>query len=140
VAVVPCFVWRTERQLPRESPKRRPESSGSNAPPKQPRALPVLPWANVMGEAARSDSAWRLVLVEWLDSFGCSPSWQELSDLKAEPLVCRSVGWLAYDGDDCKVVIPHISSEQQSTQRQGCGDMTIPTCAVLRIVDLAEAA
>jgi hypothetical protein len=46
----------------------------------------------------------------------------------------RSVGWLAYDGEDCKVIVPHLSVESaEGIQQQGCGDMTIPTCAVLKI-------
>jgi hypothetical protein len=50
-------------------------------------------------------------------------------------MVCRPVGWLLYDGDDHKVVVPvvvpHISDETYPTiGRQGCGDMTIPTRAL----------
>ncbi len=74
----------------------------------------------------------RLVLVEWLDSFGCSSTWQTIGDLAPKPLVCRSVGWLAYDGRDCKVLIPHLAE----SEKQGCGDMTIPTKAVRRILTL----
>jgi hypothetical protein len=82
-----------------------------------------------------------LVLVEWLDSFGCSSTWQPLAvDDAIAPLVCRSVGWLVHDGAACKVLVPHIAGTAQPfSPNQGCGDMTIPTCAVLRIVDLIEA-
>jgi hypothetical protein len=46
-------------------------------------------------------------------------------------MVCRPVGWLLYDGDDHKVVVPHISDETYPTiGRQGFGDMTIPTRAL----------
>jgi hypothetical protein len=46
-------------------------------------------------------------------------------------MVCRPVGWLLYDGDDHKAVVPHISDETHPTiGRQGCGDMTIPTRAL----------
>lgn len=79
----------------------------------------------------------RLVMVEWLDSFGCSASWTPLGSPTPTPLVCRSVGWLAYDGKDCKVVVPHVAGEDEPDARQGCGDMTIPTVAVRRIVDLS---
>jgi hypothetical protein len=81
----------------------------------------------------------RLVLIEWLDSFGCSSSWQSLEDSRAAPLVCRSVGWLLQDTDTCKVVVPHITNTADPDVRpQGCGDMTIPTCAVTRIIDLPD--
>ena len=81
----------------------------------------------------------RLVLVEWVDSFGCSAAWQDITDSVAVPLHCRSVGWLLHDTDDCKVIVPHLSeAHHPSAAPQGCGDMTIPTCAVTRMIDLAD--
>ena len=78
----------------------------------------------------------RLVLVDWLDSCGCSSSWEDVDeDMKPSVPACRSVGWLAHDGDDLKVIIPHMAENKSG--RQGCGDMTIPAVAIRRIVDLA---
>jgi hypothetical protein len=81
----------------------------------------------------------RLVLVEWIDSFGCSPNWGVIEDDPKPPTipVCQSVGWLAYDGDDCKVVVPHIADATDYSKRQGCGEMTIPSRTIIRLVDLA---
>jgi len=83
----------------------------------------------------------RLVLVEWLDSYGCSSSWQGVEEPFPAPRVmtCRSVGWLVHDGADCKVLIPHLAVVGDDEPKQGCGDMTIPTVAVIRIEDLAMA-
>ena len=78
----------------------------------------------------------RLVLIEWLDSFGCSEQWQPLDISAPKPIRVRSVGWLAYDGEDCKVIVPHVSEESEHVAQQGCGDMTIPTRSVLRIKNL----
>jgi hypothetical protein len=79
----------------------------------------------------------RLVLVEWVDSFGCSANWQPMNldeSPSPEPILCRSVGWLAYDGKKCKVIVPHISEvDPTQSKRQGCGDMTIPTRAIISI-------
>ena len=74
----------------------------------------------------------RLVLIEWVDSFGCSPNWTPMSEDQPEPMICKSVGWLAHDGTSCKVVVPHIADSAE----QGCGDMTIPNEAIRRVVDL----
>ena len=75
-----------------------------------------------------------LVLIEWVDSFGCSATWQKLEIESITPLVCRSVGWLASDGADCKVLVPHLTDKAHpSIAQQGCGDMTIPSQAILRI-------
>jgi hypothetical protein len=64
------------------------------------------------------------------------PIWNQAE----RPLVCRSVGWLLHDTDMCKVVVPHITNTDDPTiAPQGCGDMTIPSCAVTRMIDLREA-
>jgi hypothetical protein len=78
----------------------------------------------------------RLVLIEWLDSFGCSADWQPLEGCLTKPLRCRSVGWLLHDGDDCKIVVPHLSNAHENVSPQGCGDMTIPSAAIVAISDL----
>lgn len=81
----------------------------------------------------------RLVLIEWVDSFGCSSSWQDLDDdRKPAAMLCRSVGWLFRDGADCKVVVPHIA-DVPDAPKQGCGDMTIPADCVRSIQDLLPA-
>lgn len=80
----------------------------------------------------------RLVMVEWVDSFGCSSEWQDLSDdCHPKPVVCRSVGWLMYDDPTCKVIVPHVAETGPAT-KQGCGDMTIPTECVRQMVDLTD--
>lgn len=86
---------------------------------------------------ARRKERQELVLVEWEDSFGCSPSWESLEGVAPTPLVCRSVGWLIYDSDGCKVIVPHLTQAHASAKPQGCGDMTIPTRAILSIHRLA---
>lgn len=80
----------------------------------------------------------RLVYVEWLDSYGCSASWQHLSAAKdSAPMLCRSVGWLLHDTKECKIVVPHVSDVGHPTiTPQGCGDMTIPTKAIVHLLDL----
>lgn len=79
----------------------------------------------------------KLVYIKWLDSYGCSSTWTPLHTEKVEPLYCQSVGWLMYDGDDCKTIVPHISQESHTeTEQQGCGDMTIPAAAIIELIPL----
>lgn len=82
----------------------------------------------------------QIVYIEWVDSFGCSPNWEEIKEeYNPEPLVCKSVGWLLYDGVDCKIIVPHITTEKHDHAiQQGCGDMTIPASAILKIVQFAN--
>jgi hypothetical protein len=81
----------------------------------------------------------RLVLVDWLDSYGCSPQWREVEKCNTEALRCSSVGWLVRDGANSKVIVPHISDPNHpDAPHQGCGDMTIPTKAIIRIYNLTD--
>lgn len=82
--------------------------------------------------------AFRLVYVEWADSSGCSSNWETISDnVNMTPLVCASVGWLVQDDKRCKVIVPHLTAiNRPDVKQQGCGDMTIPTSAVIKMVTL----
>lgn len=81
----------------------------------------------------------RLVLIDWVDSYGCSAVWQHLEGATANLMKSRSVGWLLQDDEDCKLIVPHISdSTHPELPQQGCGDMTIPTKAILSITDLQD--
>jgi hypothetical protein len=80
----------------------------------------------------------RLVYVEWADSYGCSSRWEDIENCSPDVMICRSVGWLIHDDAKCKVVVPHMNEPNHpNVKRQGCGDMTIPTAAVIKVVDLA---
>ena len=37
---------------------------------------------------------YRLVLIEWLDSYGGTTGWKPLEDCTPDLFTCRSVGWL----------------------------------------------
>jgi hypothetical protein len=76
-----------------------------------------------------------LVLIEWVDSHS-GRGWQALDELEgiAKPLYCRSVGWLIKETKQCKVIVPHISGEKNiEIILQGCGDLTIPTKAIVKV-------
>ena len=77
----------------------------------------------------------KLVLIEWVDSHS-GRGWQSLDELKdkAEPLYCRSVGWLVKETRDYKVIVPHISGEENGDiVLHGCGDLMIPKKAILKV-------
>ncbi len=86
---------------------------------------------------ARDSIGFRLVYIEWEDSYGCSPEWEHIKNCSPEPMICRSVGWLIHDDEKSKVVVPHLSqADHPNGELQGCGDMTIPTSAIRKIVDI----
>jgi len=71
-----------------------------------------------------------LELVKWVDSYGATPTWTDVDDLGATLLTCNSVGWVKYEDEDVLVIVPHVADETDHTLDQGCGQMTIPKCAV----------
>ena len=92
-----------------------------------------------MGKSQRKPLA-KLVLIEWVDSHS-GRGWRSLETLQevAEPLYCQSVGWLAAENEECKVIVPHIGGEKNGdAMLQGCGDLVIPTVAIKKITTLRE--
>ena len=73
----------------------------------------------------------RLVMIDWLDSHHHA-GWHS-GDPNTHPLICHSVGWLVYDGEEAKTIAPHMTDEEPA---QRCGEMTIPSVAVVRIRNL----
>lgn len=77
-------------------------------------------------------------MIEWLDSHA-GRGWQMKGQLEtaAEPLYCQSVGWLVAENKECKVIVPHIGGERNGDQlMQGCGDLTIPARAIIKVTAL----
>jgi hypothetical protein len=85
----------------------------------------------------KSSNGKKLVFVEWQDSYGCSATWQEI-DPQQEPemMLCHSVGWVVKRTKECIVIVPHLSQNDNLARQQGCGDMTIPTAAIVRITPI----
>ena len=77
------------------------------------------------------DETKELVLVEWLDSHRRVEWNRDIPE--NEPLTCKSVGWVLRRGDRAITVAPHVSVEDDP---QHCGEMTIPTCAVVQVKEL----
>jgi hypothetical protein len=72
----------------------------------------------------------KLVIIEWMDSHGALEGWQHIDiNETPSPIKCKSVGWLVYDGDDCKKIIPHIAGDDDNLQ--GRGDLVIPAQAIV---------
>jgi hypothetical protein len=79
-----------------------------------------------------------LVLVEWIDSHS-GKDWQPLDEIAkaARPVRCRSVGWLVSQENQTTVLVAHLAGEGDGDLRTyGCGDMAIPTGAIVRMVHL----
>ena len=71
----------------------------------------------------------QLVFVEWIDAV-YHDLWEPLDDTDPTDMKVQSVGWLAKDTPEYKLVVPH----QQCSQVRG--GISIPTKAILRIEPL----
>ena len=78
---------------------------------------------------------YRLAYVEWQDSYGVSAIWQETKNAKPIQHKCFSVGWIIAENEDVIVLVPHLSpaNNKIDAEEQGCGDMTIPKCSIVKI-------
>lgn len=77
-----------------------------------------------------------LVLIEWLDSSQPVASWRFMADIEEPvPHRCQTVGHLLHDTENVKVVAVSIAGNDGEWD-QACGVMTIPTCAVVKMVRL----
>ena len=72
----------------------------------------------------------QLVLVEWVDAV-YHDLWEHLEDTDPTDMKVSSVGWLAKDTPDYKLVVPH----QQASQVRG--GISIPSNAITKITELS---
>jgi len=79
---------------------------------------------------------WHFDLVEWEDSYGCSPRWEDFSLPTINGLTCRSVGWLISQNDRNILIAPHVAENEALGIKQACGDMTIPRAAILKVIKI----
>ncbi len=83
----------------------------------------------------------RLVKILWQDSYGVGSSWEDIGEIDDVAHQCISVGFLAKDGKHIKVLVPHLSPANDviGNANQGCGDMAVPCCSIIEMIDLIEA-
>lgn len=80
----------------------------------------------------------RLVLVEWIDSYSLN-NWRPLDTIDASVLHCRSVGWVAAESKESITLVASVSGEKNGDVRLcGCGDISIPRCAIRKITRLKQ--
>lgn len=76
---------------------------------------------------------WPLLLVEWVDSYGCSPRWERIDEIEPEVIHAQSVGWLVHEDENVLVLVPHVTRPAfEGSHHQGCGDMAIPLVAITK--------
>lgn len=85
----------------------------------------------------------RLVLVEWVDSVGGDSGWEHTDQSWVTEDRCpvvRSVGWVLHDGESVlRLTATHQPADEALCVRDTMlAHISVPRCAVLRVVDLVE--
>ena len=82
----------------------------------------------------------RIVKIEWVDSYGVTGDWLPTSEAKDVKHVCVSVGFIVVDGAHSIVLASNLSpkNDKIDAEEMTCGNMAIPTKAILSIVELME--
>lgn len=84
-----------------------------------------------------SAPTYKLSLIEWIDAHGVEQDWREIEVPGPRPAGQHvySVGWITGESDDAVRITPHVcpKNDQADIPEQGCGDMTIPRPAIVRI-------
>ena len=82
----------------------------------------------------------RLVLIEWIDSHSGNGS-RSLDDIEssAQPLHCRSVGWLIASKNGMKMLAASVSREKNTGIKLfGTCDIAIPNSALQKLTVLKD--
>jgi len=69
-------------------------------------------------------------VIKWIDSYGVSSSWEDITDVEMWPVVCTSVGVLVKETKDYVVLCPHCIPSNETVKEQKCDKMVIPKVAI----------
>lgn len=76
----------------------------------------------------------RAVYIRWQDSHGSSPERANLDgSVQPSVTICHSWGRLVAANKKALLLVPHIAENTILGINQGCGDITIPTCSILKV-------
>lgn len=66
----------------------------------------------------------KLVVIEWVDAFGCPGGWEFECDADPRVTTVVTVGFVMKETDEFVFVVPHVSTTKD--QRQFAGHMAVP--------------
>lgn len=75
----------------------------------------------------------KIEYVTWLDSYGCSASWQEIEGMKVGHAICYSTGFIIGETEEYLVIAAHYSpqNDQIGSLKSAYGEMAIPKCSII---------
>lgn len=76
------------------------------------------------------EKKYELTQIEWLDSYGITPDWQEIDNIKPIKIICITVGFVVHEDDTSLSVANSICVD--GPENQATGIMTIPKCSIVK--------
>lgn len=76
------------------------------------------------------------LIIEWVDSYGVLPGWQEIGDYTACELVITSVGFKIYENDKVIALAHNYAEETDNTPEQANGIMVIPKVCIKKTIKI----
>jgi hypothetical protein len=74
-------------------------------------------------------SKYKIEIVEWIDSFGCTSTWSEIKPISTI-LICQTVGFVISENEDVISIANSVAEETDNTVEQANGIMTIPKACI----------
>ena len=75
---------------------------------------------------------YKIEKITWIDSYGCTPNWEDLEDLIILPAIATSVGFNVKEDDLYIVLAPNLAESNENINSQITGHMAIPICSITR--------
>lgn len=72
----------------------------------------------------------KILLIEWVDSYGALSGWTTTDDYEATELTCFSCGFVVYENKKVVAIAPNIADATTYTPNQANGIMVIPKCCI----------
>lgn len=77
------------------------------------------------------EPAYNLVLIEWVDAFGCPAGWEFENEVEPSVTSVQSVGFILKETDEFVFLAPHVSTTKD--RQQIAGHMAVPKKQILKM-------
>lgn len=80
----------------------------------------------------------KILIIEWIDAFGCPPGWEYEDDAEMIATSVTSVGFLLKKTKDFYLLAPHKSDPGEGRRRQIAGHIAIPRRQVVKVTRITS--
>lgn len=85
----------------------------------------------------KDDILGKIVKIKWIDSYGVTTGWKDITDYSACELLIESFGKIIYKDDKIISLAHNYADETDNTPMQANGIMVIPLACITEIIYLS---